>query len=67
MGGTGEAGAIYIKANGKGRTAANDRANYDDNGAYLASRNLADLTIDSDAGAGNPFINIAAESIWFRY
>ncbi|WP_284880236.1 putative pilus system protein FilA [Acinetobacter variabilis] len=65
VGGTGEAGAIYIKANGKGRTAANGiviGANYDDNGAYLlASRNLADLTIDSDAGAGNPFINIAAE------
>ncbi len=58
-GGTGEAGAIYIKANGKGRTTANGiviGANYDDNGAYLlASRNLADLTIDSDAGAGNPF------------
>ena len=36
-------------------------ANYDNNGAYLlASRNLADLTIDSDAGNGNPFINIAA-------
>ncbi|MFV5592099.1 DUF6160 family protein [Acinetobacter variabilis] len=65
VGGTGEAGAIYIKANGKGRTATNGiviGANYDDNGAYLlASRNLADLTIDSDAGAGNPFINIAAE------
>lgn len=65
VGGTGEAGAIYIKANGKGRTTANGiviGANYDDNGAYLlASRNLADLTIDSDAGAGNPFINIAAE------
>lgn len=64
-GGTGEAGAIYIKANGEGATAAHGvvvGANYDDNGAYLlASRNLADLTIDSDAGAGDPFINIAAE------
>src|SRR5690554_849356 len=61
-GGTGEAGAIYIKANGEGATAAHGvvvGANYDDNGAYLlASRNLADLTIDSDAGAGDPFINI---------
>src|SRR5690606_37080908 len=37
-------------------------ANYDDNGAYLlASRNLMDLKIDSDAGGGDPFINIAAE------
>ena len=37
-------------------------ANYDDNGAYLLeSRNLADLVIDSDAGNGNPFINVAAQ------
>ncbi len=64
-GGTGEAGAIVIEANGTGATTAHGivvGANYDNNGAYLlASRNLADLTIDSDAGAGNPFINIAAE------
>lgn len=65
LGGTGEAGAIYIKANGSGQTATHGvviGANYDNGGAYLlASRNLADLTIDSDAGDGNPFINIAAE------
>jgi len=37
-------------------------ANYDNGGKYLlTSRNLADLTIDSDAGAGNPFINVAAQ------
>ncbi|WP_180138585.1 DUF6160 family protein [Acinetobacter sp. YH12043] len=64
-GGTGEAGAIVIEANGTGATTAHGivvGANYDNNGAYLLeSRNLADLTIDSDAGAGNPFINIAAE------
>lgn len=63
-GGSGEAGAIYIKANGEGATAAHGvviGANYDNGGAYLLpSRNLADLTIDSDAGGGNPFINIAA-------
>lgn len=28
---------------------------------YFASRNLADLVIDSDAGGGNPFINVAAQ------
>jgi len=40
-------------------------ANYDDNGNYLlASRNLADLVIDSDAGTsgtGGAFINVAAQ------
>ncbi|MFH7767603.1 DUF6160 family protein [Acinetobacter sp. BSP-28] len=65
FGGTGAAGAIYIKGNGTGATATNGiviGANYDNNGAYLLdSRNLADLTIDSDAGGGNPFINIAAQ------
>ena len=64
-GGTGEAGAIYIKGNGAGATATKGiviGANYDNGGAYLlASRNLADLQIDSDAGGGNPFINIAAQ------
>jgi hypothetical protein len=64
-GGTGEAGAIYIKENGTGATVNNGvviGANYDNGGAYLlATRNLADLVIDSDAGAGNPFINIAAK------
>ncbi|MEG1710108.1 MAG: pilus assembly protein FilA, partial [Acinetobacter sp.] len=71
---TSGAGAIYIKGNGisklDGTTETNlvkDKgivigANYDNGGAYLlASRNLADLVIDSDAGNGNPFINIAAQ------
>jgi hypothetical protein len=65
FGGTGEAGAIYIKGTGTGITATNGiviGANYDNGGAYLLpTRNLADLKIDSDAGGGNPFINIAAE------
>ncbi|WP_159138547.1 MULTISPECIES: DUF6160 family protein [unclassified Acinetobacter] len=66
-GGTTTAGSIVIYGNG----IAGDKnenhgvvigANYDDNGAYLlTTRNLADLTIDSDAGGGDPFINIAAE------
>lgn len=64
-GGTGEAGAIYIKGNGTGATDTKGiviGANYDNGGAYLLpTRNLADLKIDSDAGNGNPFINIAAE------
>ncbi|TCB49644.1 pilus assembly protein FilA [Acinetobacter sp. ANC 4779] len=64
-GGTGQAGAIYIKGNGAGATLTKGiviGANYDNGGAYLlASRNLADLKIDSDAGGGNPFINIAAQ------
>ena len=77
LGGTSTAGAIYIKGNGisklggaNGTTETNVvkekgiviGANYDNGGAYLlASRNLADLQIDSDAGGGNPFINIAAQ------
>ncbi|NNG75551.1 pilus assembly protein FilA [Acinetobacter sp. ANC 4277] len=65
FGGTGEAGAIYIKGNGAGATATKGiviGANYDKGGIYLlGSRNLADLQIDSDAGGGNPFINIAAQ------
>lgn len=76
-GGTSTAGAIYIKGNGvsklggtNGTTETNlvkDKgivigANYDNGGAYLLpTRNLADLKIDSDAGGGNPFINIAAQ------
>jgi len=69
-GGTSTAGAIYIKGNGQGVTATKGiviGANYDNGpngevGHYLLdSRNLADLTIDSDAGGGNPFINIAAQ------
>ena len=75
FGGTSTAGAIVIR--GKTDTAPDAAAladpttathgvvigaNYDNNGAYLlASRNLADLVIDSDAGAGNPFINVAAQ------
>lgn len=75
IGGTSTAGAIVIR--GKTDTAPDAAAlanpttathgvvigaNYDDNGAYLLqSRNLADLVIDSDAGAGNPFINVAAQ------
>ncbi|MDM1273484.1 putative pilus system protein FilA [Acinetobacter indicus] len=64
------AGAIVIQGNGIAGDANENfgivvGANYDDAGAYLLeSRNLADLTIDSDAGAGGgntAFINIAAE------
>ena len=59
------AGAIYIKANGTGATTTKGiviGANYDNGGAYLLpTLNLADLQIDSDAGGGNPFINIAAQ------
>lgn len=64
------AGAIVIQGNGIAGD-ANEKfgtiigANYDDDGAYLlASRNLADLKIDSDAGAGggnSAYLNIAAE------
>lgn len=67
FGGTGAAGAIVIKGNGTGVTATKGiviGANYDNAGAYLlASRNLADLQIDSDAGTGanGAFINIAAQ------
>ena len=67
FGGTGTAGAIVIKGNGQGDTATKGvviGANYDDKGAYLlASRNLADLVIDTDAGTGanGAFINVAAQ------
>ena len=75
-GGTSTAGAIVIKGNGKSvmvggveTNVVKDKAivigaNYDNAGAYLlASRNLADLQIDSDAGTGanGAFINIAAQ------
>ncbi|WP_411687780.1 putative pilus system protein FilA [Acinetobacter indicus] len=65
----GAAGAIVIQGNGIAGD-ANEfgivvGANYDDGGDYLLdSRNLADLKIDSDAGAGGgntAFINIAAD------
>ncbi len=81
FGGTSTAGAIVIR--GKTDTAPDAAAladpttathgvvigaNYDNSGAYLlASRNLADLVIDSDAGGGNPFINVACASIGSRY
>ncbi|QOW52195.1 MULTISPECIES: DUF6160 family protein [Acinetobacter] len=64
------AGAIVIQGNGIAGDANENfgivvGANYDDAGAYLLdSRNLADLKIDSDAGAGSgntAFINIAAD------
>lgn len=64
------AGAIVIQGNGIAGDANENfgivvGANYDDAGAYLLeSRNLADLKIDSDAGAGGgntAFINIAAD------
>lgn len=66
-GGTGTAGAITIYGNGIAGNVNETKgivigANYDNGGAYLlASRNLADMVIDSDAGGGNPFINIAAK------
>lgn len=65
VGGTGTAGAIVIKGNGK-----TDDVNKDhgivitaNTQALLASHNLADLQIDSDAGTGanGAFINIAAQ------
>ncbi|WP_180084100.1 DUF6160 family protein [Acinetobacter sp. YH12157] len=64
------AGAIVIQGNGIAGDANENfgivvGANYDDGGVYLLdSRNLADLKIDSDAGAGSgntAFINIAAD------
>ncbi|WP_104490166.1 putative pilus system protein FilA [Acinetobacter indicus] len=64
------AGAIVIQGNGIAGDANENfgivvGANYDDAGAYLLeSGNLADLKIDSDAGAGGgntAFINIAAD------
>ncbi|ANF81131.1 pilus assembly protein FilA [Acinetobacter sp. NCu2D-2] len=67
LGGNDEAAAIVIYGNGiDGDINENHGivigANYNDNGQYLlASRNLADLTIDSDGGDGNPFINIGAK------
>jgi hypothetical protein len=68
-GGTSTAGAIVIQGNGIAGDALENKgiiigANYDNGGAYLlASRNLADLRIDTDAGTGanGAFINIAAD------
>ena len=66
VGGTGKAGAIVIQGNGKANDINKDHgivitANSQ---ALLASHNLADLQIDSDAGTsakGGAFINIAAQ------
>ena len=68
-GGTSTAGAIVIQGNKKAGHPLENKgivigANYDNGGAYLlASRNLADLRIDTDAGTGSngAFINIAAD------
>ncbi len=63
------AGAIVIKSNGAGATAANgivitapmDAAGTAvDNTRALASHNLVDLTIDTDAGTNGAFLNVAA-------
>jgi hypothetical protein len=68
-GGTGVAGAIVIKSNGSGATAANgivitapmnDAGTAVDNNRALASHNLVDLTIDTDAGTNGAFLNVAA-------
>ena len=64
FGGTSTAGAISIKANGTGATATNGIVISTNTDSLLTSRNLADLTIDSDAGVGgddSAFINIAAK------
>ncbi|WP_180079301.1 DUF6160 family protein [Acinetobacter sp. YH12251] len=68
-GGTSTAGAIVIQGNKKAGDPLENKgivigANYDQNGKFLlASRNLADLRIDTDAGTGanGAFINIAAD------
>ncbi|MBE9401581.1 pilus assembly protein FilA [Acinetobacter albensis] len=64
FGGTSTAGAISIKANGTGATATNGIVISTNTDSLLTSRNLADLTIDSDAGVGgddSAFINIGAK------
>ncbi|NLN58164.1 MAG: pilus assembly protein FilA [Gammaproteobacteria bacterium] len=71
FGGDGAAGAIVIKANGKGKTATNgvvieaNMSDLSDPTKYLlATHNLADLVIDTDAGVGgsnSAFINVAAQ------
>ncbi|CAB1216885.1 putative pilus system protein FilA [Acinetobacter bouvetii] len=71
-GGTGTAGAIVIKGNGVSKIVGGVETNLvkdkalvitANNSALLASHNLADLQIDSDAGTGTngAFINIAAQ------
>ncbi|MFN0296317.1 DUF6160 family protein [Acinetobacter albensis] len=64
FGGTSTAGAISIKANGTGATATNGIVISANTDSLLTSHNLADLTIDSDAGVGgddSAFINIGAK------
>lgn len=70
FGGTSKAGAIVIKGNGEGKTANHGvviEANMSDvtnpTKYLLASHNLADLVIDTDAGTGanGAFINVAAQ------
>lgn len=51
FGGTGTTGAITLNNVVVGANAA----------SLLASHNLADITIDTDGGAGSPFLNVAAE------
>lgn len=68
--GASNAGAIVIKSNGTGATAANGivitapmlNPTTVDNSRALASHNLVDLTIDTDAGTGanGAFLNVAA-------
>ncbi len=63
FGGTGDAGAIVIKANGSGATATNGIVITTNTAALLPSHNLADIVIDTDAGTGTngAFLNVAAE------
>ena len=63
FGGTGNAGAIVIKANGSGATATNGIVITANTAALLPSHNLADIAIDTDAGTGTngAFLNVAAE------
>ncbi|WAU74104.1 putative pilus system protein FilA [Acinetobacter sp. TR11] len=63
FGGTATAGAIVIKANGTGATATNGIV-ITPGTSQLASHNLADITIDTDAGvsgANSAFLNVAAK------
>lgn len=64
FGGTGNDGAIVIKENGTGATATNGIVITANPAALLPSHNLADIVIDTDAGAGGgntAFLNVAAE------
>lgn len=64
FGGTGTAGAIVIKANGTGATATNGIVISPNATSLLPSHNLADISIDTDAGVGganSAFLNVAAQ------